>query len=88
MVRARLNTWKYKSDPDTKHLVLQTEFKYINNLQPNFTIDTTEVQIYKRYYNYSSFHQFWSNKTGQTGPRKSRQAAHAAPGIQLDKALV
>ena len=45
MVQARLNTWKYKGDHDTKPLVLQTEFKYINNLQPNFTIDTTEVQI-------------------------------------------
>ena len=87
MVQARLNTWKYKGAHDTKPLVLQTEFKYINKLHPNFTIDTTEVQIYKRYYNYSSFHQFWPNKTGQTGPRKNRQAAHAAPCIRLDKAL-
>ena len=87
MVQARLITWKYKGDHDTKPLVLQIEFKYVNKLQPNFTIDTIEVQIYKRYYNYSSFHQFWSNKTGQTGPRKGRQAAHAAPGIRLDKAL-
>jgi len=36
MVQARLNTWKYKSDHDTKHLVLQTEFKYINNLQDQY----------------------------------------------------
>ena len=45
MAQTRLITWKYKSDHDTKYLVLQTEFKYINNLQPNFTIDTTKVQI-------------------------------------------
>ena len=46
MVQARLITWKYKSDHDMKHLVLQTEFKYIINLQ-DFTIDVTEVRIQK-----------------------------------------
>ena len=45
MAQARLITWKYKSEHDPKHLVFQAEFKYIDNLQPNFTIDTTKVQI-------------------------------------------
>ena len=33
MVQSRLITWKYKSDHDMKYLVLQTKFKYLNNLQ-------------------------------------------------------